>query len=57
MKHSKTIGRDIEFQGTGLGNQVKLRIKPKGKVIKQNKHEYKKIKEIMVTQVILAIVQ
>jgi hypothetical protein len=43
------MGRDTEFQGTRLGNQVKLRIKPKGKVIKQNKHKYKKIKEIMVT--------
>jgi hypothetical protein len=48
MKCSETIGRDAEFQGTGLGNQVKPRIKPKGKVTKQNKHKYKKIKEIMV---------
>jgi hypothetical protein len=34
MKHSKTIGRDTEFQGTELGNQIKPKIKPKGKVIK-----------------------
>jgi hypothetical protein len=56
MKHSKTTGRDIEFQGTRSGNQVKPRIKPKGKVAKQNKHKYEKIKEIMVTQVIAVIV-
>jgi hypothetical protein len=49
MKHSETIGRDTEFQGTRLGNQIKPRIKPKGKVAKQNKHKYKKIKEIMIT--------
>jgi hypothetical protein len=34
MKRSKTAGRDAEFQGTRLGNQVKPRIKPKGKVAK-----------------------
>jgi hypothetical protein len=49
MKCSETMGRDIEFQGTRLGNQVKPRIKPKGKVAKQNEHKYEKIKEIMVT--------
>jgi hypothetical protein len=49
IKRSETIGRDIEFQGTRLGNQVKPRIKPKGKITKQNKHKYKKIKEIMAT--------
>jgi hypothetical protein len=34
MKCSKITGRDIEFQGTRSGNQVKLKIKPKGKVTK-----------------------
>jgi hypothetical protein len=34
MKCSKTIGRDTEFQGTKSGNQIKPRIKPKGKVTK-----------------------
>jgi hypothetical protein len=57
MKCSETAGRDAEFQGTKSGNQVKPRIKPKGKVAKQNEHEYEKIKEIMATQVIVAIVQ
>ena len=34
INNSKTTERDIEFQGTGSGNQVKPRIKPRGKVIK-----------------------
>ena len=34
MNNSKTTERDTEFQGTGLGNQVKPKIKPRGKIIK-----------------------
>ena len=47
MNNSKTTERDIEFQDTGPGNQIKLRIKPRGKVIKQNNNNYKKVRKIM----------
>ena len=47
INNSETAERDAEFQGTRLGNQVKPRIKPKGKITKQNNNDYEKVREIM----------